>query len=110
VLPFLGLAVLADGWDAVTGMILGIGWAEALSVLYLAVLATLLAYTLWTQLLTRHPAARIAPFSLLVPVVGLWAASAAFGERLQPLQWLGAGCVLAGLIINQVGGRWLRNR
>ena len=34
----------------------------------------------------------------------------AFGERLQPLQWLGAGCVLAGLIINQVGGRWLRNR
>ncbi|MCH3689076.1 hypothetical protein LZB47_08275, partial [Campylobacter lari] len=59
VLPFLGLAVLADGWDAVTGMILGIGWGEALSVLYLAVLATLLAYTLWTQLLTRHPAARI---------------------------------------------------
>ena len=42
--------------------------------------------------------------------MGLWAASAAFGERLQPLQWLGAGCVLAGLIINQVGGRWLRNR
>lgn len=110
VLPFLGLAVLADGWDAVTGMILGIGWGEALSVLYLSVLATLLAYTLWTQLLTRHPAARIAPFSLLVPVVGLWAASAAFDERLQPLQWLGAGCVLAGLIINQVGGRWLRDR
>jgi len=29
---------------------------------------------------------------------------------LQPLQWLGAGGVLAGLIVNQVGGRWLRNR
>lgn len=110
VLPFLLLAVLADGWDAVTGMILDIGWREALSVLYLAVLATLLAYTLWTRLLTRHAAARIAPFSLLVPVVGLWAASAAFDEQLLPLQWAGAGCVLAGLVINQVGGRWLRNR
>ena len=110
VLPFLVLAVLADGWEPVVGMITGIGWGEALSVLYLAVLATLLAYTLWTQLLTRHPAAKIAPFSLLVPVVGLWAASAAFGEQLQPLQWLGAGGVLAGLIINQVGGRWLRSR
>jgi O-acetylserine/cysteine efflux transporter len=110
VLPFLALAVMADGWDAVAAMILGIGWGEALSVLYLAVLATLLAYTLWTQLLTRHPAAKIAPFSLLVPVVGLWAASAAFDEHLRPLQWAGAGCVLAGLVINQVGGRWLRNR
>jgi len=74
------------------------------------VLATLVAYTLWTRLLTRHPAAKIAPFSLLVPVVGLWAASMAFGEQLQPLQWLGAAGVLTGLIINQVGGRWLRNR
>lgn len=110
VLPFLLLAILADGWDAVRGMIAGIGWSEALPVLYLAVLGTLLSYTLWTQLLTRHPAAKIAPFSLLVPVVGLWAASMAFDEHLLPLQWLGAGGVLAGLIINQAGGRWLRNR
>lgn len=110
VLPFLLLAVLIDGWEPVVGMITGMGWGEALSVLYLAVLATLVAYTLWTRLLTRHPAAKIAPFSLLVPVVGLWAASMAFGEQLQPLQWLGAAGVLTGLIINQVGGRWLRNR
>ncbi len=98
VLPFLLLAVLIDGWG------------EILSVLYLAGLATLLAYTLWTQLLTRHAAAKIAPFSLLVPVVGLWAASVAFGERLEPMQWLGVAGVLAGLLFNQLGGRWLRTR
>ncbi|QKH35745.1 EamA family transporter [Achromobacter pestifer] len=110
VLPFLLLAVLIDGWEPVVGMITGMGWGEILSVLYLAVLATLVAYTLWTQLLTRHPAAKIAPFSLLVPVVGLWAASMAFGERLEPLQWLGVAGVLAGLLFNQLGGRWLRTR
>ncbi|WP_313378318.1 EamA family transporter [Achromobacter insolitus] len=110
VLPFLLLAVLIDGWKPVTGMILGMGWGEILSVLYLAGLATLLAYTLWTQLLTRHAAAKIAPFSLLVPVVGLWAASVAFGERLEPMQWLGVAGVLAGLLFNQLGGRWLRTR
>ena len=110
VLPFLLLAVLIDGWEPVAGMITGMGWGEVLSVLYLAVLATLVAYTLWTQLLTRHPAAKIAPFSLLVPVVGLWAASVAFGERLEPLQWLGVAGVLAGLLFNQLGGRWLRTR
>jgi len=110
VLPFLLLAVLIDGWGPVAGMVLGMGWGEVLSVLYLAVLATLVAYTLWTQLLTRHAAAKIAPFSLLVPVVGLWAASMAFGERLEPLQWLGVAGVLAGLIFNQLGGRWVRTR
>ena len=110
VLPFLLLAVLIDGWEPVVGMVAGMGWGEVLSVLYLAVLATLVAYTLWTQLLTRHPAAKIAPFSLLVPVVGLWAASVAFGESLEPLQWLGVACVLAGLVFNQLGGRWLRTR
>ncbi|SSW66473.1 EamA family transporter [Achromobacter agilis] len=110
VLPFLLLAVLIDGWEPVVGMVAGMGWGEALSVLYLAVLATLLAYTLWTQLLTRHAAAKVAPFSLLVPVVGLWAASMAFGESLLPLQWLGAAGVLAGLVLNQLGGRWLRTR
>jgi O-acetylserine/cysteine efflux transporter len=110
VLPFLLLAVLIDGWEPVVGMVTGMGWREALSVLYLAMLATLLAYTLWTQLLTRHAAAKVAPFSLLVPVVGLWAASMAFGETLRPLQWLGAACVLAGLVLNQLGGRWLRTR
>ena len=110
VLPFLLLAVLVDGWQPVVGMIMNIGWGEILSVLYLAVLATLVAYTLWTQLLTRHAAAKIAPFSLRVPVVGLWAASVAFGERLETLQWVGVACVLAGLLFNQLGGRWLRTR
>jgi len=109
VLPFLGLALALDGPGPVAGMVLGFGWREALAVLYLAVLATLLAYTLWTRLLTRHPAAKIAPFSLLVPVVGLWAAWMAFGERLEPLQWLGAALVLCGLVVNQIGGRWFRN-
>ena len=50
------------------------GKVDALSVAYLALLATLLAYTLWTRLLQRHPAGRVTPFSLLVPVVGLAAA------------------------------------
>ena len=34
VLPFLLLAVLIDGWEPVLGMLAGMGWGEALSVLY----------------------------------------------------------------------------
>jgi O-acetylserine/cysteine efflux transporter len=57
---------------------------------------------------------RVAPFSLLVPVVGLWAAAAAFGEQPSPLQWLGSAGVLAGLLVHQFGalglGAWRRWR
>lgn len=101
ILPFLGLALWMDG-PLVVGQQLGqMGLSAWLSVAYLAGLATLLAYTLWTQLLQRHPAGRVTPFSLLVPVVGLWAAWVFFQEQPLPQQWLGALAVLAGLLINQ---------
>jgi len=108
IVPFVVLAVASEGlahsWLSVTQM----GPREGFAVLYLALLATLLAYTMWTRLLKRHTAGRVAPFSLLAPVVGLWAASAAFGEQLPAAQWLGTTAVLVGLLINQVGPHLFR--
>lgn len=105
ILPFAGLAVAMDGAPAVRAQLAGMDAEAWLAVLYLAALATLAAYSLWTRLLQRHAAGRITPFSLLVPVVGLWAALAAFGERPGLAQWAGAALVLAGLAVNQWGGR-----
>jgi O-acetylserine/cysteine efflux transporter len=110
VLPFIALAVGSEGAAASWRSVSQMGLRESFAVLYLGLLATLLAYTMWTRLLKRHPAGRVAPFSLLMPVVGLWAASAAFGEQLPPAQWLGAGAVLLGLFINQVGLHVVRRR
>lgn len=109
IVPFFALALATDGAPAVADQLRGLNGASVLAVLYLALLATLLAYTLWTQLLQRHAAARVTPFSLLVPVVGLWAAWAFLGEAPAPLQWAGAVAVLGGLVVNQAGG-WLRQR
>ena len=111
VLPFLALATLADGPASVLASLAAIGWRESAAVAYLGLLATLLAYTLWTRLLKRHPTHRVAPFSLLVPVVGLWAAAVVLGERPSPLQWWGTAAVWLGLLINQFGSRlvtWLK--
>jgi len=105
VLPFFVLAVGTQGWDSVQAELRGLNTASMLSVLYLALLATVLAYALWTRLLQRHPAGRVTPFSLLVPVVGLASAAVFFGEVPLPLQWAGTAAVLAGLLINQTGGR-----
>lgn len=109
-LPFLALSLWLEGPELINQSLRTLGLDSMLVLAYLAFGATILGYGLWSRLLSRYPASQVAPFSLLVPVVGLWAASAAFDERLQPLQWAGAGCVLMGLVINQVGGRWLRNR
>ena len=105
ILPFAALAVWTDGSAAVVAQLRGLDATAVLAVAYLALLATLLAYTLWTQLLQRHPAGRVTPFSLLVPVVGLWAAYFFLGEVPGAVQWGGVAAVLCGLVVNQVGGR-----
>lgn len=107
IVPFALIALWIDGPSTVGRQLTGMGLGAWFAVLYLALGATLLAYSLWTRLLQRHAAARVAPFSLLVPVVGLWAAWAAFGEMPLAMQWVGAGAVLAGLVVNQLGG-WRR--
>lgn len=104
VLPFTALALLLGGHEQVFGQLGAITLPAAGAVIYLALLATLLAYALWTRLLQRHAAARVVPFSLLVPVIGLAAAGLAFGERPGTGQWAGTAAVLAGLAINQWGG------
>lgn len=109
IVPFLGLALWMDGASGVWAQVAGLSLSAVLAVLFLAWLATLLAYTLWTQLLKRHPAGRVTPFSLLVPVVGLWAAWVFFDELPLFQQWLGTGAVLMGLVVNQLGG-WLVSR
>lgn len=101
ILPFFALALFQQGGAACLAQLAGMGLRGVAAVLYLALLATLLAYSLWTRLLQRHSPGRIVPWSLLIPVVGLWAAAAAFGERPQPLQWLGTAAVLLGLLVNQ---------
>lgn len=110
ILPFFALAIGFEGWEPVHTQLRALGWTALLSVAYLALLATLLAYALWTRLLQRHPAGRVTPFSLLVPVVGLAAAWLAFGEVPQPWQWAGTAAVLLGLVINQAGPWWERRR
>ena len=69
-----------------------------LAVLYVGWIANVLGYWLWTVLLSRHPANRVAPFSLAIPVVGLLAGIALLGEQVSAWQWAGAAFVMSALI------------
>lgn len=108
--PFFALALWQQGAASVQAQLLGLDLRSIAVVLFLGLFATLLAYSLWTQLLKRHPAGKVVPWSLLVPVVGLLAAALAFDERPLPLQWAGTAAVLMGLVINQGAALLARRR
>lgn len=103
VLPFMALSLAFDPaalrWQ----------WLQArasswLAVAYLGWVATVVGYSLWTSLLKRHPANRVAPFSLGVPVIGLAAGMLVLDELITPWQWAGTALVVAALACVMLGG------
>ena len=107
--PFIVLSLLFD--PAASRW----AWTQAplsvwLSAAYLGWVASVAGYGLWTLLLKRHPANRIAPFSLAVPVVGLSAGMLALGETVTAWQWAGITLVVLALMAVMLGGRIARLR
>ncbi|NMY18448.1 EamA family transporter [Pseudomonas sp. WS 5019] len=106
-LPFLALSLWLEGPELISQSLRTLSLDSLLVLAYLAFGATLLGYGLWSRLLSRYPASQVAPFSLLVPVVGISSSALLLGERLGGLQMVGAALVMAGLLINVWGGRLL---
>lgn len=104
VLPFMALSLVFDD-PALRWQWLNARASSWLAVAYLGWVATVLGYSLWTSLLKRHPANRVAPFSLGVPVVGLAAGVGLLGETITPWQWAGIALVVAALVCVMLGGR-----
>jgi len=96
VLPFIGLSLWLDAPQARWGWLQADAWSW-LAVAYLGWVATIAAYGMWTALLKRHPANRVAPFSLGVPVVGIAAGMGLLGEAVSAWQWGGIVLVVAAL-------------
>lgn len=102
-LPLLALSGLIEGPEAIAAALQGFSWASFASVAYLAWAATLFGYGVWTYLLARYPVNRVAPFTLLVPLVGLSTGWIAFGETLQPVHFAGGALLMVGLFVNLFG-------
>ena len=107
-LPFLALSYAFEGPQRIAAALSGIGATSIFAVVYLAFIATLLGYGLWSRLLSRYPASQVAPFSLLVPIVGLASASVFLDEHLTTPQIAGAALVMVGLAVNVFGGWFVR--
>ena len=73
--PMLLVSLELEGPAAIATSFTGLGERQGLLALvglaFTVVVATLLGSGIWTALMARHPSSTVAPFSMLVPVVGI---------------------------------------
>jgi O-acetylserine/cysteine efflux transporter len=98
-LPLFALSFLLEGPHRIGHALAGVSAGAVLALLYVVVASTAFGFGSWTWLLRRHPASRVAPFTLLVPPVGIATAWIALGERPSASELVGAGVILAGLAL-----------
>lgn len=105
VLPLVALSLVLEGPQAISAGLATANVMTALVVVYMAYGATIVGAGIWSFLLLRYPAGTVAPFSLLVPIVGFIGAYFAFGEEITPLEIIGSALVVVGLALNVFGRR-----
>lgn len=103
VIPFFVASLLMDGPAVMLQSLVAIDFVTVASLVYLAFVATIVGYGIWGSLLGRYETWRVAPLSLLVPVVGMASAALLLDETLSATQLVGAALIMAGLYINVFG-------
>ena len=70
-----------------------------LALAFVAGIGFYVGYAVWFSLLRRHRMDEVAPFVLLMPVIGIVTAAGLLGERISPIQVAGGLVILFGLSI-----------
>ena len=101
--PMLVLSLLVEGpqriGQALRTSVTLAALPSVVGLLYIVVVATLLGYGLWNSLLARYPSSVVAPFSMLVPVVGVLSSWLFFGELIDPTEMLAGAAVVGGVLV-----------
>lgn len=101
-IPMLALSLAVEGPGRIGDALATSLSAEAIpawaGLVYTVVLGTLVGSAIWVGLMSRHPAGTVAPFSMLVPVVGILTAWAVLGERPTGWEVLGGVLVVGGVL------------
>ena len=99
-IPFAVLAALAG---EITAESLRAIPAALPTALYLGLFGTVAAHTLWVRAMSVFDSATVAPFSLLIPVIGLSAGYLILGETLTRGEAAGCLLVILGVVVHVLG-------
>jgi O-acetylserine/cysteine efflux transporter len=106
-LPMLGVSLAVEGPDAVGRSLTTLGTTTGLLALaglaFTVLVATLLGSGVWGALMSRHPSSTVAPFSMLVPVVGIGSAWLLLGEPTTGTELAWGALVVGGVLLGSTG-------
>src|SRR4051812_35364164 len=93
-LPLLGLSLIFEGTGRWQSAVSSVGGSGLAALAYVVVVSTFFGYGSWYWLMSRYPASIVAPFTLLVPVVGILTA------------WLVRGSIRPGASCSGLWSSW----
>lgn len=107
-LPMLVISLAVEGPTVIWTALTHLQPPAVISIAYTVLLSTFVAYGLWNRLISRFSASRIAPFSLLAPIVALFGAVLFLGESVSMDQYIGIVITISGLVVTNLGTRFLK--
>lgn len=106
--PMLLVSLVVEGPAEIAASFAGLGTRTGVLALvglaYTALIATIAGSGVWSWLMARHPAGIVAPFSLLVPVVGMSAAWLVLGQAVSVTELGGAVLIVGGVLLGSFRG------
>ncbi|MET3807062.1 O-acetylserine/cysteine efflux transporter [Nakamurella sp. UYEF19] len=102
-IPLLGLSFAVEGprriGDSLSTVFTSAALPAVIGLVYIVLVSTVVGYGIWNTLLSRHPSSVVAPFSMLVPVVGVAASWVAFGQTVDLIEVSAGIAVIAGVLL-----------
>ncbi|MCF8999850.1 EamA family transporter [Acinetobacter nectaris] len=108
IIPFLLCSFIFEGKAQILHSLSHFSVKDLIIVLYLSMISSLIGYSLWGYLLNKYETWKVAPLTLLVPIIGLFSAFIFLHEVLSIQQLIGTFIVIFGLCINVFGSRILQ--
>lgn len=98
-IPILLFSYLDNPNNFISSLIT-IGFQGYMSIIFQAFVTTLFGYSVWTYFINKYGLAVIAPYSLIVPISGIFFAWLIYNEKLTHIEIAGSIIVLVGLVVN----------
>jgi O-acetylserine/cysteine efflux transporter len=88
-----GASFFSIDWSALSAK-------QILAIAFLVYPTTMMAFSLWSALLNKYPAPTLVPFTLLVPIFGVFSGAVLLNESFDIYQACGALLVFVGVSVN----------
>ena len=99
----IGSMIIEDGqWQAITTASL-VDWSI---ILYLALIMTVLGYSVWYQLLGSVDVSKVSPFLMLLPITSIIAGMVLLDEKLTLSMIIGGLMIMTGVASTLINWRW----